>query len=80
MIHLVDPHQPFRKLKHVVSQRDHDELRVLGAFFDVAGYDRHLWTDISITSMAVGNGCGRKERVREWHNRAGRCVYEEKPA
>lgn len=29
VVRLVNPHQPVRQLKHVVSQRDYDELRVL---------------------------------------------------
>lgn len=42
MIDLVDPDQPLRKLKHVIAQRDDDELGILGTFFDVGGYDRDL--------------------------------------
>ena len=35
MIDLVDPYQPFRKLKHVISQTDDDELRILRPLLDV---------------------------------------------
>ena len=35
MIHLVHAHQPGRKLKHVVSKRNDDELRILGTLLDV---------------------------------------------
>jgi hypothetical protein len=35
MIDLVDPYQPFRKLKHIISQTDDDELRILRPLLDV---------------------------------------------
>lgn len=42
MIDLVHAHQPRRKLKHVVAQRDDDELGVLGTLLDVVCDDRDL--------------------------------------
>lgn len=42
MIHLVHAHEPAGELKHVVAEGDDDELCVLGAFFDVGGYDGDL--------------------------------------
>lgn len=39
VIDLVHADQPRSKLEHVVSQRDDDELGVLGALFDVSGDD-----------------------------------------
>ncbi len=42
MVHLIHTHQSRGKLKHVVAQRDDDELRVFGALFDVGGYDGYL--------------------------------------
>lgn len=42
MINLVHADQPRRKLEHVVPEGNHDELRVLGAFFDVGCYDGNL--------------------------------------
>ncbi len=42
MINLIHAHQPRRQLKHVVPQGNDDELGVLGAFFDVGGYDGDL--------------------------------------
>jgi hypothetical protein len=44
MIDFVHAHQPRRELKHVVAQRDDDELGVLGALLDVVGNDRDLRT------------------------------------
>ncbi|KAI6756206.1 hypothetical protein HG530_011942 [Fusarium avenaceum] len=44
MIDLVHANQPRRELKHVVAQRDDDELGVLGALLDVVGNDRDLRT------------------------------------
>jgi hypothetical protein len=35
MVDLVDPYQPFRKFKHIISQTDDDELRILGSLLDV---------------------------------------------
>ena len=35
MIDLIDPYQPFRKLKHVISQTDDDELRILRPLLNV---------------------------------------------
>ena len=43
MVNLVDTDQPLRQLKHVIAQRDDDELCVLGALFDVGGYDGYLF-------------------------------------
>lgn len=48
MIHLIDPDQPLRQLKHVVPQRDDDELCVLGALFDVGRHDGYLFIPVSI--------------------------------
>lgn len=42
VVHLVHAHEPRRELKHVVAQRDDDELRVLGALLDIVGHDGHL--------------------------------------
>lgn len=42
VVDLVDADEAGRELKHVVAQRDDDELRVLGAFFDVVGHDGDL--------------------------------------
>ena len=42
MIDLINPHQPLRQLKHVISQADDDELRILGSFFDIGCYDGDL--------------------------------------
>ena len=42
MIDLVDPYQPFRKLKHVISQTDDNELRILRPLFDVGSDNRNL--------------------------------------
>ena len=43
--HVVDfihAHEPGSKLKHVVAQRDNDELSVFGALLDITGNDRDL--------------------------------------
>ena len=42
MIYLIDSHQARGKLKHVVAERNDDELGVFGALFDVGGYDGDL--------------------------------------
>jgi hypothetical protein len=39
---LVDADQAIGHLKHVVAQRNNNELRVLGAFLDVVGDDRDV--------------------------------------
>ena len=43
MVNLVHTHKSRRQLKHIISERDNDELGVLGAFFNVRGYDRDLF-------------------------------------
>lgn len=42
MIDFVHADEPRRELEHVIAQRDDDELRVLGAFFDVGCDDGDL--------------------------------------
>ena len=42
MINLIHPHQSRRQLKHVIPQRNNDELGVFRAFFNVRGYDGDL--------------------------------------
>jgi hypothetical protein len=43
VIDLIHANEPGRELEHVVTQGDNDELSVLGAFLDIARYDRDLW-------------------------------------
>lgn len=43
MVDLVHAHQSSCQLKHVVAQRDDDELRVLSPLLDVICYDRDLF-------------------------------------
>lgn len=42
MIDLVNANQPLRQFKHVIPQRNDDELSILRALFDVSRNDRHL--------------------------------------
>ncbi len=42
VVHLVHTHQPGRELKHVVAERDDDELGIFGPFLDVVGHDGDL--------------------------------------
>lgn len=42
MIDLVYAHQPRGQLKHIVSQRYDDELRIFGSLFDIASDDGDL--------------------------------------
>lgn len=44
VVDLVHANKTRRKLKHVVAQRDDNELSVLRALLDVARNDRHLCT------------------------------------
>jgi hypothetical protein len=39
MIDFVHSNETGGELEHVVTERDDNELSVLGAFFDVAGYN-----------------------------------------
>ncbi len=52
MINLINPNQPTRQLKHVIPQRNDNELRVLGALLDVGGYDGDLFTTRQHTSIS----------------------------
>ena len=59
MIDLVNSDQSLRELKHVVPQRDDNELCVLRALFDVGRYDRylmpyHLVSEIYVPSTGKG--------------------------
>lgn len=49
MIDLVNADQPRGKFEHVVTQRNNNELRVLGAFFDVGGYDGDLGEGVEVS-------------------------------
>ncbi len=53
MINLVHADQPRRKLEHVVPEGNHDELRVLGAFFDVGCYDGNLGGWLGRVSLMI---------------------------
>ena len=41
-VSLVDSDQPIGKLKHVIPQRDDNELGILGALFDVVRNNAHV--------------------------------------
>ena len=47
MINLVHADQPGRQLEHVVPEGNDNELRVLGAFFDVGCHDGNLGFRVS---------------------------------
>ena len=43
LVDLVDTDEAVGKLKHVVAERDDDELGVLGALLDIVCHDGDLW-------------------------------------
>lgn len=51
MVDLVNPNQPLRKLKHIISQTDNDELCVFRAFFDISCHDRDLRICVSVSDI-----------------------------
>lgn len=42
MINLVNTNQPRRKLKHIIPQRNNNELRVLSSLLDIRRDDGHV--------------------------------------
>lgn len=57
MVDLVNTHQPRRQLKHVVAQRDDNELGIARALLDVGSDNGDLKQDINQSAIArVGKG------------------------
>ena len=62
MVNLVHAYEPRGQLKHVVSERNDDELGVLGALLDVIRHDRDL--------LQEGLVSGYKGKVMSFNHRA----------
>lgn len=67
MVDLVHSHKSRRELKHVVSERDDNELGVLGTLLDVVGNDRDLHVAlVTCISRTIEAKCHGDSKECHW--------------
>ena len=61
IVSLVNANEAVRQLKHVIAQADYDELRILGALFDVVRHDTHV-LEVCMAAIALR----KRNAINSW--------------